>query len=75
MASSAPFDDDMPFASKVKILADDELLEVWEETQQLALMLRQQLNTSAPLAPEYEQLIVDELRLRHTRSLYSASEK
>lgn len=72
MASCIPFDDDMPFASKVKMLEDNELLEVWEETQQLALMLHQQLRTNVPLAPEYEQLIVEELRLRHTRSLYAA---
>ena len=33
MGSYIPFADDQPFALKVKTLADEELLEIWEETQ------------------------------------------
>ena len=67
MGSCHPFNDDAPFADKVKTLEDDELLEIWEETQQLAGLLSQQIKAELPLAPEYEQLIVAELQLRHGR--------
>ena len=70
MASCHPFEDYAPFADKVKTLEDDELLEIWEETQQLAGLLSQQIKAELPLAPQYEQLIVAELQLRHGRRLY-----
>ena len=35
MGSCQPFVDDEPFDKRVKTLADNELLEIWEETQQL----------------------------------------
>ena len=85
MGSCQPFKDDAPFADKVKTfqddapvadkektLEDDELLEIGEETQQLAGLLSQQIKAELPLAPEYEQLIVAELQLRHGRRLYAA---
>ena len=72
MGSCQPFKDDAPFADKVKTLEDDELLEIWEETQQLAGLLSQQIKAELPLAPDYEQLIVAELQLRHGRRLYAA---
>ena len=43
MGSCQPFKDDAPFADKVKTLEDDELLEIWEETQQLAGLISQQI--------------------------------
>ena len=33
MGSCQPFQDDAPFADKVKTLEDDELLEIWDERQ------------------------------------------
>lgn len=72
MGSCQPFVDDEPFDKRVKTLADNELLEIWEETQQLAGLLSQQIKAELPLAPEYEQLIVAELQLRHGRRLYAA---
>lgn len=69
MARSIPFPDDMPFSQRVKTLADEELLEIWEETQQVELLLNREMRTAISLAPEYERAIVEELRLRSTRSL------
>ena len=37
MGSCQPFVDDEPFDKRVKTLADNELLEIWEETQQLGV--------------------------------------
>lgn len=69
MARSTPFPDDMPFSQRVKSLADEELLEIWEETQQVELMLNREARAPISLAPEYERAIVEELRLRSTRGL------
>ena len=69
MGSCQPFDDDEPFDKRVKTLADNELLEIWEETQQLEDLLRTQMQTDLAMAPEYERLIVSELQLRSNRAL------
>lgn len=69
MAQATPFPDDMPFALRVKCLADEELLEIWEETQQVEQLLSRQMRTAISIAPEYERAIVEELRLRSTRPL------
>lgn len=69
MARSTPFPDDMPFSQRVKSLADEELLEIWEETQQVEFLLNREMRTAISLAPEYERAIVEELRLRSTRGL------
>lgn len=53
----------------MKTLADNELLEIWEETQQLEDLLRTQMQTDLAMAPEYERLIVSELQLRSNRAL------
>ncbi len=69
MGSYIPFADDQPFALKVKTLADEELLEIWEETQQIEGIIRKELHTDMTLTPEYEQVIVAELSLRSGRRL------
>lgn len=69
MGSCQPFVDDEPFGKRVKTLADNELLEIWEETQQLEDLLRTQMQTDLAMAPEYERLIVSELQLRSNRAL------
>ncbi len=69
MGSYIPFADDQPFALKVKTLADEELLEIWEETQQIEGIIRKELHTDMKLTPEYEQVIVAELSLRSGRRL------
>ena len=67
MGSCIPFIDEQPFEERVKSLADDELLEIWEETQHLENMLCSALHTDLALAPDYEKVIVDELFLRSSR--------
>ena len=69
MGSCQPFVDDEPFDKRGKTLADNELLEIWEETQQLEDLLRTQMQTDLAMAPEYERLIVSELQLRSNRAL------
>lgn len=69
MGQATPFPDDMPFSQRVKSLADEELLEIWEETQQVEQMLNREMRAALSLAPEYERAIVEELRLRSTRGL------
>lgn len=64
MATRMAFPEDQPFALRLKSLADDELLDIWEETQELEHMLREEWDTELELAPEYERLIVQELQLR-----------
>ena len=67
MGSCMPFPDEKPFAERVKNLAEDELLEIWEETQQIECMISAELHTEITIAPDYERLIVEELRLRSSR--------
>ena len=70
MGSCIPFIDEQPFSERVKTLADDELLEIWEETQQLEGMLCTALHTDLALAPDYEKVIIDELSLRSSRRVH-----
>ena len=69
MGSCIPFSDEEPFAERVKSLADDELLEIWEETQQIENLLCTEMNEDFSIAPDYEKVIVEELRLRSSRKL------
>lgn len=64
MATRIAFPEDQPFAVRLKSLADDELLDIWEETQELERLLRDEWDAELELAPEYERLIVQELQLR-----------
>ena len=69
MGSCIPFSDEEPFVKRVKSLADDELLEIWEETRQIESLLCTELQADLSLAPDYEKVIVEELRLRSGRKL------
>lgn len=71
MATFSPFDEDEPFEEKVKSLADEELLEIWAESQQVENMLNSQSNDSFFLDPSYEKTIVMELYVRAGRKLIS----
>ena len=73
MGSCIPFQDEESFDQRVKSLADDELLEIWAETQQIEQLLSSQLEAELTLAPEYEQAIVAELSLRSCRRLSEAA--
>ena len=45
------------------------MLEIWEETQQIENLLCTEMNTDFSIAPDYEKVIVEELRLRSSRKL------
>ncbi len=64
MGQYASFTDHVSLEEQVKNLADVELLDFWEETQQLARMLDQQEETDLEYNPEYERVILQELQLR-----------
>ena len=64
MATRMAFTEDLPFAIRIKSLADDELLDIWEETQELERVLRDEWDAELELAPEYERMRVQELQLR-----------
>lgn len=64
MGQYASFSDNDTLEAQVKTLADDELLDFWEETQQLARMLDQAEPTDLEYNPEYERVILQELQYR-----------
>ena len=64
MAASDPFSDDLPFSERIKAMPVEDLLDVWEETQQLGLALRRELHVELEIVPEYEKMILFELQRR-----------
>lgn len=64
MGSAFPFDEDLPFEEKVKCFEDEELLEIWAESQEMECMM----DLNEPVETEggacFEQVIVQELNLR-----------
>lgn len=70
MGQFYPGDDEFPFEHQIKTLADDELLDFWEETQFLDRSM-----DGPPLSShlEYERLILMELQLRTQRRVVPAS--
>ncbi len=64
MGQYASFNDQNSLEEQVKSLADEELLDFWEETQQLAKMLDQEEQTDLEYNPEYERVILQELQFR-----------
>jgi len=64
MGERLPFSENLSFAKQIKSLADDELLDIWEETQRLEHIMLAEWDSAFELAPEYERLIVLELQYR-----------
>ncbi|WP_319544078.1 hypothetical protein [uncultured Pseudodesulfovibrio sp.] len=64
MGQYANFNDHHTLEEQVKNLADEELLDFWEETQQLARMLDQEEQADFEYNPEYERVILQELQYR-----------
>jgi len=64
MGQYASFNDQCTLEAQVKNLADEELLDFWEETQQLARMLDQSEQLDVEYNPEYERVILQELQYR-----------
>ncbi|CCO24533.1 hypothetical protein [Maridesulfovibrio hydrothermalis] len=63
MAQFSPTEN-VTLEDQIKSLANEELLDFWEETQFLAKMLDQENREDIPYSPEYERLILQELQLR-----------
>ena len=64
MAHRLPPSEDIPFNMQIKSLADEELLDFWEETQQIENSLRSEYQQPVTPVQDYERLIVLELQLR-----------
>ena len=64
MGERLPLSENLSFAKQIKSLADDELLDIWEETQRLEHIMLAEWDAAFELAPEYERLIVLELQYR-----------
>jgi len=56
--------DNYPLEEQIKILADEDLLDFWEETQHLDRFLEEEAGVRDDSSLEYERLILQELRLR-----------
>ena len=56
--------DEAPFNIQIKNLADEELLDFWEATQQIESALRAEYQHTVVHVQDYERLIVLELQLR-----------
>ncbi len=70
MATRTFFTEDIPFAMRIKSLSDDELMDIWAETQELERIMREEWGTELELAFEYEKLIVQELTLRYRKRIF-----
>ena len=73
MGTFMPFSEDVPFEEKVKCLADEELLEIWAESQEVENMINMRMPTEFRLPPGYEQTIINELSLRLGKRLATGS--
>lgn len=69
MGCAAPFPDDLPFEEKVKCLADEELIEIWAESQQIESMLNAGLPPGCFISQSYEDAIINELAGRAARKM------
>ncbi len=64
MAIRLPSAEEVPFTLQIKNLADEELLDFWEETQQIESALRSEYRQAVIPVQDYERMIVLELQLR-----------
>ncbi len=56
--------DSLTVEDQIKTLGDQELLDFWEETQQLERLLTEAPGVIQPSSHDYERLILTELQLR-----------
>lgn len=68
MARFSDFEDE-PFEEKVKTLEDEELLEIWAESQQVEQMILERFPEAEIFPQNCEQAIVTELFVRAGRRL------
>ncbi|MDR1777657.1 MAG: hypothetical protein LBR31_07515 [Desulfovibrio sp.] len=68
MGSCVPFDDEISFPERIKTLSDEELMEIWEETQRIERIFSTELHLGVSFVMDYEDAIVTELSLRLQKS-------
>ena len=66
MAQFLPQSSHFPLEEQIKTLADDELLDFWEETQHLEKFLGEEF-AEPETTVEYERIILQELLVRSCR--------
>ncbi|WP_027183349.1 hypothetical protein [Desulfovibrio inopinatus] len=64
MGQFSPNADQFPLEDQIKTLADEELLDFWEETQYLERILVEEESQENENSNEYERLILQELMIR-----------
>ncbi|MDR2056649.1 MAG: hypothetical protein LBQ10_12405 [Desulfovibrio sp.] len=69
MGSCIPFDDEITFNERIKTLSNEELMEIWEETQRIERLFSSELHLEVSFAMDYEHAIVTELSLRACKNL------
>ena len=73
MGQFAISEESFTLEEQIKSLGDDELLDFWEETQQLTRLMSAAMPAGAEpqddarMHPEYERLILQELQVRSSR--------
>ena len=75
MGRAMPFDDNLPFSEKMKCLADEELVEIWAESQRIESIINAGLPPGYAIGPDYETAIINELTLRKTRRMAASPRK
>ncbi|SKA80759.1 hypothetical protein SAMN02745704_01396 [Paucidesulfovibrio gracilis DSM 16080] len=72
MARYTQLPETVSLEDQIKTLADEELLDFWEETQQLGQAAEAEEDTDAhTLGPEFERIILLELQMRSCRRVGS----
>ena len=65
MGQFLPDTDHFPLEDQIKTLADDELLDFWEETQFMDRLSHEEIPVPGPVPGlDYERIILQELMLR-----------
>ena len=64
MARYYPNPEEIPLSDQIRALANDELLDFWEETQHLERFLEQEMTVGSGSSQEYERIILQELQFR-----------
>ena len=73
MGTAIPFSEDQPFEEKVKCLADEELLEIWAESQEMENLINTRMVPDFKMPECYERAILAELSLRVHKRLIKIS--
>ncbi|MCR5563535.1 MAG: hypothetical protein K6F46_09270 [Desulfovibrio sp.] len=70
MASCTPFSEEENFAEKIRSLDDEDLLDVWTESQKVLSLLNATTNLAMCLSTDYEGIIVSEMTRRAKGGTY-----